>query len=699
MKTRKWLEASVWLLLLLGLGFLGKIMMSTTFMTYDDEGYVLYSVIKFCDGHALYTEVFSQYGPSFFLFYKALHLVTGLVYTHDVGRWLTLCYWLASAGFLGLLTRRLGGSAITSWFAMIMGFLVLIKNVCEPFHPGAPLALLSILAAWAGAECVLRGKHRLMGILVPALGTLMLLTKINVGIFLMCAWGSWWLWNSYADHPRGKIAGWLLALIIPLLAMTLMRAHLSTEWGAAFALTFAAGALALGIQIWTRRPEKTDRTDWSWLITSAAIVVAVVLIMWILGTSPGELWHGVVVAPLKHPGVYAAPAPTTWPSAAITLLSLIASLAILKKAPSPLRTSLIVIARLAAVGSFFYIATRGDGWTKLDQFTLTWGPASAVWLLTPLHALPDRMSRARQWIGWVFVWQILHAYPVAGSQIGWGSVIWVPVIMLSLSDLVGLLKTRWKYSPWLASAGLVWIVIMAVRPTVHNARLWWADSEQLNLPGAKTIYPPPAITKAIRVINTNLVQEAGMVVSMPGMLSFNIWSDRPAPIIANTTHWFSLLDDTRQNEMVRVLQDDPRAMLVFHRDLINFLAREGISPAGPLSDYLRKAFTPVIRVGPYDLCVKTGRVIPGYETFKERNGRITAWIISDHPPSTVRLRSPTRPDWSGFTLLDATWEKGAENHWKLTAAMPDNWPPSFARELWVEAETTLKIIENHAPIP
>jgi heme/copper-type cytochrome/quinol oxidase subunit 4 len=699
MKTRHWLEAVGWILLLAGLAVLGKFMMSATFMTYDDEGYVLYSVIKFCEGHALYSEVFSQYGPSFYLFYKALHLATGVIYTHDIGRWLTLGYWIGSAGLLGLITRRLGGSVIAGWLAAIMGFLVLIKNICEPFHPGAPLALLSIVAAWAGAECVLRGKQRLMGIWVPAVGMLMLLTKINVGVFIMCAWGSWWLWSSYAKHPRGKTIGWCLALIIPLLPMILMRAHLSTEWGAAFALTFAAGTLALGIQIWTSRPEETSRTDWSWIITAAGILCAVFGIMWILGTSPAELWHGVVVAPLKHPGVYAAPAPTTWLSAMVTILSLIVSVAVLKKAPSTLRTACIVIARLAAIGGFFYVATRGDGWTRLNQFTLTWGPASAVWLLAPLRELPERVVRARQWIGWVFVWQILHAYPVAGSQTGWGSVLWVPVLMMSLSDLIGLWAVRWKFAPWLATAGAAWIATLAVRPTVHNARLWWADSEQLNLPGAKTIYPPPAISKALRVINTNLVEEAGVVVSMPGMLSFNIWSGRPAPIIANTTHWFSLLDEARQNEMVRVLQNDPRAMLVFHHDLINFLANQNIVPSGPLSDYLRRAFTPVIHVGPYDVCVKIGRTIPCYETFKDRNGLITAWIISTSQPSTVSLRSPTRPDWPGIPLSDASWEKGAANRWKLTATMPADWPPSFPREIWVEGEQVRKVIENHAPIP
>src|SRR5258708_9430576 len=56
----------------------------TTFMMYDDEGYVLFSLKTFTETGGLYERVFSQYGPFFFLFHPALHL-RGFEVTHTPG--------------------------------------------------------------------------------------------------------------------------------------------------------------------------------------------------------------------------------------------------------------------------------------------------------------------------------------------------------------------------------------------------------------------------------------------------------------------------------------------------------------------------------------------------------------------------------------------------------------------------------------
>lgn len=689
-----------WFILLAGLGFLGWFMMAATFMTYDDEGYVLYSVRMFCEGHPLYSEVFSQYGPAYYLFYRALHAVTGLVYTHDVGRLLTLGYWLGTVLVLGITTRRLGGSVAAGWFAAAMAFVVVVKNICEPFHPGAPLAFLSALAAWAGAECVRRESIRPMGVVVATIGAAMLLTKINVGVFLFCAFGSWWLFTVFTGESARRVITGGLAIVIAAIPLLLMRAHLDTAWGASFALVFAFGALSIGAQIRGLPPAPASPgIAPHWIVSALAFLAVVVAAMSALGTSPAELWHGVVVSPLRHPGVYSTPAPTTPIIATITALSLLLSLVVLRLPDSRTRTAIVLGARLLVLGGFFYAATRGDSWTNLSSRVLAWGPACAVWLLLPITPTATPLLRARWWIAWVFVWQILQAYPVAGSQIGWGSVVGVVILALGIDEIGRWMRPRWRRTPALVAVGLAYASFLCIRPAAHNARLWWPDSLPLEIPGSTTIQPPPAITKAIGVVNTTLVEEASIVATLPGMLSFNLWSGRPSPIVANTTHWFSLLDTARQEASVRALEDDPRAILVFHRDLINFLAKDGIVLSGPLSDYLRRAFVPVIRVGPYDVCAKVGRTLRGYGTFKERGLIATAWTLRDTPPTGLRLRSPTRPEWPGITLADATWAEVEPDRWLITATFPADWPPHFARELLLEGDPAQRLIENHAPIP
>jgi hypothetical protein len=689
-----------WFILLAGLGALGWFMIAASFMPYDDEGYVLYSVRMFCEGHPLYSEVYSQYGPAYYLFYRGLHAVTGLVYTHDVSRLFTLGYWLGTVLVLGIITRRLGGSVPAAWFASATAFVVLVKNINESFHPGAPLAFLSALAAWAGAEFVRRENIRLMGIVVAALGAAMLLTKINVGVFLFCAFGSWWLCTVFTGASARRIVTGGLAILIAALPLVLMRAHLDTAWGASFALIFAFGAFSLGAQIrHLPAPPALPGIAPHWMVVALAFALAVIAAMAALGTSPAELWHGVVVAPLSHPFVYSAPAPTTALAATVSALSLLLSVVVLRLPESRLRTTLILGARLLVLGGFAYAATRNDGWTNLASHALVWGPASTVWLLLPLTSTPPPLLRARGWVAWVFVWQSLHAYPVAGSQVGWGSVLAVVPLALGVDEIGRWLRPRWRWTPALVAAGLACVSFFCFRPVVHNTRLWWDDSLPLAIPGATTIHPQPEVAKALTAINTTLVEDAGIVATLPGMLSFNLWSGRPSPIVANTTHWFSLLDNARQQASIQALENDPRAILVFHRGLINFLADIGIVPSGPLSDYLRRTFVPVIRLGSYDVCVKVGRTLRGYGTFKERGLVATAWTLRDTPPTGLRLRSPTRPDWPGITLPDATWTEVEPGRWLITAPFPADWPPQLARELLLEGTPAQLLIENHAPLP
>lgn len=43
----------------------GATQLFSTFMVYDDEGYVLFSLKTFAEGGGLYERVYSQYGPFF----------------------------------------------------------------------------------------------------------------------------------------------------------------------------------------------------------------------------------------------------------------------------------------------------------------------------------------------------------------------------------------------------------------------------------------------------------------------------------------------------------------------------------------------------------------------------------------------------------------------------------------------------------
>lgn len=55
-----------WLVLTPVVVFAGFQQIFSTFASYDDEGYVMLSLVSYQDGKPLYDETYSQYGPFFF---------------------------------------------------------------------------------------------------------------------------------------------------------------------------------------------------------------------------------------------------------------------------------------------------------------------------------------------------------------------------------------------------------------------------------------------------------------------------------------------------------------------------------------------------------------------------------------------------------------------------------------------------------
>jgi hypothetical protein len=89
-RLARWGGAAGLLGLSAAFSLIGWWLLQSTFMIYDDEGYVLIGMRNFSAGHALYDEVFTQYGPFPFLYHDSWHRLLGLPLAHTLGRLLTL---------------------------------------------------------------------------------------------------------------------------------------------------------------------------------------------------------------------------------------------------------------------------------------------------------------------------------------------------------------------------------------------------------------------------------------------------------------------------------------------------------------------------------------------------------------------------------------------------------------------------------
>lgn len=672
-----------WTLLIICLGVAGSLLLFTRFMIYDDEGYVLWSVRGFCEGSPLYTEVYSQYGPLFFLFYRTLHAMTGVVFDNDTARLLNLGYWLGAAILAGVVAQGLARRLAAGLVATALTFLTLVNNVNEPFHPGALLALLVAVAGALGARLIGTDREQHLGWAVTLLATAACLIKINVGAFLFAALGSWLGLDSRGSPALRRLALGAITGGVVAAPLVLMREHMGQAQIQQSALVFICGGLALLIERRQDRLGLFKITDWARAAGAGlALGGAIVAGIHLLGTQIADLLDGILLGPLRHPGVYTFP--PDFPIFAVLLapISLLGAHRLTQNAATERSQRILALAKLGAGAALFAQCATALDQTPLDRFAYYFGPA-LVWILSaPLGEEPQSTTRRARWIGWIFIWQTLQAFPVAGSQVAWGSFWVVPLLVYAWFQASDYLA-RTRLAPRLIAAGVAGIgTTLALALCLRYGFRCLRDSAPLDLPGARWIRPPPESTATIRVITRNLQLHARTVFSLPGMCSLNIWSEKPTPTQANATHWFSLLNEAQQAEIAERLDADPTALVVLQRDLLRFLLENGYRPAGLLHDHLLTHFVPLARIDGYDLWGHPGRQLDFVDTFAAAPGGLVS--ISPplpRPPCSALLITPGLPTFqlnlSSPTRASVT--PGLEKHFFSLPSLQAKHLPASAR--------------------
>lgn len=561
----RWPQVILCALVAVLLGCTGYGMLFTTFMQGDDEGYVLWSTRQFCAGHALYTDVFSQYGPLFYAWYRLWHAVTGLVFTSESARWLTLAYWLIAAGACGGMAWRLTQRWLPTVATAILSFAALQEMIREPFHPGGILAAITAAGAAICLSALVRGANCTFAVAGAVVGTAMALMKINVGVFFLIAVGSWMALHS-GGRKWGRGALVLTALGVVVMPLALMKTHLHEAWVRDLVLVFAASGLAVLVTLHrTGRPADFTGRDWLSIVIAATLVTtSMVAFCAATGTQVAGFWEGVVSAPLRHPGVNTVAIP--WRSGAVALALLTLVMSLVQLAPAARRTTVIAWLRLLG-GLLVLVQLTGLVFAKPFQAVFEFAPALAWLMATPLTTASeaDPSARGRSWLAWCALWGILQAYPVGGSQMAWGSFLFVPLLVVGSYDAIGFLlqSTRWpRLAMPLAGGLLLALAAIAQWQLGSDALLAYLDREPLGLPGARSLRLPGAHTSEIRIIARNVTAHGGLLYSAPGLFSFNIWTQKPTPTNANTTVWGKLLSDEQKAEILARLQQDKTSLVV-----------------------------------------------------------------------------------------------------------------------------------------
>lgn len=605
--------------------------MFSVFMLYDDEGYVLTSYRAYVEHGSLYGKVYTQYGPFPFALYQLLGLA-GFPLTHTAGRFLTLAIWAGAALSCAALVGKTTRSLALQLAVLAAAFVYLWVMASEPSHPGGLIVALTVGLAVAGHHYVTVNRIRAGAVGVGVVTALLVLTKINIGAFVTCAAIAWWALH-HTDNRVVRLARWVLPLAAIVLPLGLMRPLLGVPWVQTFAGVFACSALAVIATIARTAPPRTGWADaGAALVAGLGTMVMVLGVVMARGTGLSDLLDGILLAPLRHPVSFSLP--YLWPSGimALAVLSLALALAArLWHRREPLMVdTLIAGLRLVAAGALAWNIARYPT-VSPDYLTFGWA-LPCLWLfLWPLAAENASQLPARAWLGLLLLGQCLHVFPVPGSQIAWGTLLALPLAAMSSWEAAAWLtqrSARLTSTPTSAAspakatakkhglrvgalAGRVGLIVfagvMAWKFTGIAAR--YQDDEDLRLPGAESLRLPAPFTATLRTLVVNAAAHADVLFSFPGMFSFNLWSGIPTPTLTNVTHWFSLLTEAQQNEIIHALEAQPRAVVIVHREHIRFLTRRGLTPRGPLRDYIDQHFKVAFTVDDYEFQVRNGRNI------------------------------------------------------------------------------------------
>ena len=246
------------------------------------------------------------------------------------------------------------------------------------------------------------------------------------------------------------------------------------------------------------------------------------------------------------------------------------------------------------------------------------GLLSFAWvaLIQPPGKPDEGTQFARLLLPPLAVLQALHAYPVAGSQQFWSTLLLIPVGALCIANGV-----RWiafsrggqsaRRAPFAigaiaATVAMVVLVSIHLKQGLDQVRAAYGGSVSLGLPGAKDVRVSPEEAANYQAIVAAIDENCGSFVTLPGMYSFYLWTQQEPPADYKATDLTTLSDDARQQRVIEAIRSIDGLCLLENAPLARWWGAGGVMPPGPLVRYLHHGFVPIAKFGDYQLLKREG---------------------------------------------------------------------------------------------
>ncbi|MDP9333525.1 MAG: hypothetical protein M3Q30_09485 [Actinomycetota bacterium] len=563
----------------------------------------LVSLRQFLDHGSLYRHTWSGYGPFYYSFVGLIYRLTGQAPTLQNGRLLALAFTAVSASVFAAAVWRVTKSLPASVLCEVGAFVILILSV-SPMHPALLIVLILAVLTYALSSYAVEPRHLTLLVAGGAVGAVTM-TKVNVGLFAGVGMAVAFVVGNRNQPPliRALVAG--SAVLLP---FVLIFQSFSETWAAVLAGMVSVSLLAL-VAVMTLDAVSLPRRAIV-VATLGAVVTAATSVCWPLltGTSLPALFEGVVTKPLRQVDLLTIPA-TVRVNWVVIVLTLSVLLLAVTRPDARSSTWLAYFrwphAALAVAGLWLF------GLGTLDRATnfASWLPAIVV--LPALAFVADAGPSVRLALRFLLplaVLQVLHAYPVAGAQVGWATV--AMTVPCTIAIAAGLERhASWRemnaLPAALATGSLCLLLVLAAGS--WPPALWKTYTAQpvLGLRGATFIRVDAERARVLRTVTAALREQCDTFYSAPGLNSFYIFSGLPPPtgLLAN---WPGVLDVAQQKEVLSRLRAAERAneRVCILRDVSRTSAWLAGYGSGPLRAILTDYDAVIARAGPYAISVR-----------------------------------------------------------------------------------------------
>lgn len=559
---------------------------------FDDEGTLLVGFRSLMEGHRMYDDIYSLYGPLYNAVYGLIYVVLRIPLTHTAGRLIAAGLWLSYTAGFALFCYRLTRSVP----AMLIGFffvLVWLLNLMNsPGHPEEMCLLLlaTVLLLTHSSERAPRiAAFMGIGAAVAALA----LVKINIGayvgggvllVFLRASAPTFW--------TRIAIPVVVAALLsLPFAVQVLLFGF---EWVRVYILfSTACIGMALLAVLAVPMPIIIRPADWSVTALAGTLTCLVVVGgMMLAGSSGYALLNAVLLQNAHFIRNWYIPlhlGPYGLADAAASALTAVAYFA---SGSRPFMREYRHLGILALKCMF----------VLLGVYSIFYAEAQVFPLLTPfcwLLIVPPPGNRqlhpiARGMTGLIGAIMSLYPFPVAGTQIYTGALL--PVVMvpvLACDVLTGRHERGARRLPaWFATFWAATVVLaLGTLITQQSARAYW-QKVPLGLPGTSLIRVDQKQADVLRWVTAELSSCASSY-SLPGLWSFAFWTGQALPTALNINDVLAFIQPARQEEIVQALSKQPDLCIAYNPAYLRFFDRGQIRTDPPLLHYLHTDFVPV----------------------------------------------------------------------------------------------------------